>query len=243
MRTQLFVLLAGSLLAACGGDDNGTTMPDAKVYKDAAIDSPPACAVMGPLGMLGFGSSTMRASGDFFQMPTSGPLMGKTIFFIGAGLPGSTATSADVLAFSIVKSTTGSGFVTGTAENFSTDPTMQTATYQASVYGDYNSQTKSAAQILWASSGSITLSKIGETDGSQIDGTVSATNYRQIDQMTGADTPGGCTLALAGMSFALVQKAAPATSENPASEAWQPSPEDLAAMASQYGKLTQLRGE
>lgn len=240
MRTQLFVLLAGSLLAACGGGD-GAQMPDAKVYMDMAIDMPPACTVMGPLSMLGFGSSAMRASGDWFQMPTQGPLMGKTVFFIGAGLPGSTATSADVLAFQVVKGT--SGFATGSAHNFSTDPKMPAADYQAYVFGDYNSSSKTAAQVLWASSGSITITKIGESDASQIDGSVAATNYRQIDTSTGADTPGGCTLMLAGVSFALVQKNAPASPENPASEAWQPGPADMAAMASQVEKLTALRGQ
>jgi hypothetical protein len=240
MRTQLFVVLAGSLLAACGGGD-GSSQPDAKVYMDAAIDAPPVCAVVLPSGTVPIGTTAMRASGNWFQMPTSGPLMGKTVFFIGVGLPGSTAASADVLAFQVIKPT--GGFTTNTPINFEADPTMNTAPAAAYVMADYNSSTKTAAQLMWASSGSITLTAIGQANGNMISGSVAATNYREINQMTGADVAGGCTLHLDGVSFALTQMSSPAAPENPASEAYQPTPADMAAIASEIGRLSALRGQ
>lgn len=240
MRTQLFVVFAVSSLVACGGEDAPST-PDAKVYMDAAPDTAPACGITGPLGQLSFGSMQMRQSGDWFQTPTSGPLMGRTVFYIGAGLPGSTATAADVLSFQVVKPMTGD-FTTGSAINFDADPTSTTAVASSYVVVDYNSSTKTSAQVLWAGSGSITLTAIGEDNGDMITGSVSTTSYREINQMTGADIAGGCTLDLMGISFALTQMASPFAPEKHSSDEFVLTPEDQEFLAGEMQRLSTLRG-
>lgn len=241
MRTQLFVAFAMSSLVACGGDDAPVT-PDAKVYMDAAPDTAPVCGITGPLGQLSFGTMQMRASGDWFQSPTSGPLMGRTIFFIGAGLPGSTSASADVLSFQVIKPETGD-FPTGSAINFEPSPTSTTVVANSYLLADYNSASKTSAQVLWAGSGSITITAIGEGDGDMITGSVAATSYREINQMTGADVAGGCTLDLMGVNFALTQMAAPFAPDKLSSDEFVLTPDDEAFLRDQVDRLSTLRGQ
>jgi hypothetical protein len=212
MRSSLFLLLAVPLVAC--GDDDGTkiTVPDAKVFMDAAIDAPPACSVDESLGMLAVGSMQMRRMGDWFDVATSGPDQGKTYFYTVAVAPTSTQTAIDAVLVEYVKPA--SGFVTGSPLNFITDPTSSAAGPVAYVFGDLNPQAETLAHFYWASNGSMTLQNIGETNGSLITGSVSQTNFRQINEMTGADVPGGCTTSMTGMTFALQQQASAATGKS-----------------------------
>lgn len=244
MRTQLFVAFAMSSLVACGGEDAPST-PDAKVYMDAPPDMTPACLAESPPGALSLGSTQMRSAGDYFVVPTSGPQMGKTVFFMGAGLPGSTATAADVLAFEYVEPDSG-GFVTDAPVSFETNGAAGTYVAASYILADYNSTAKTIGQVFWASSGALTLTDIGESDGSMITGSVNTTNYREISQTTGMDVSGGCTASLMGLSFALTQMepAMPfAPDKTPAGELVELSQADMLFLYGEIERLKSLRGQ
>lgn len=241
MRTQLFVAFAMSSLVACGGEDAPAT-PDAKVYMDAPPDMTPACTVMSDLGSVAYGTMQMRRAGDFISTLTSGPLTGRTVFAIGIGLPGGSDTAVDVLFFQVLKPMT-DDFTTGSAISFETNPAASTFNAVAYVAGDYNPQAKTIAQLLYAGSGAITLENIGESDGSQITGSVNATSYREINQMTGADIAGGCTANLTGFSFALTQMNAPFAPGKLSTDELGLTPADTAFLLDQVTRLTAPHGQ
>lgn len=224
MRSQLFVLSVGFLIG-CGGGSDKPKLPDAKVFMDAAIDAAPVCSVKCESnicdGMNGspapgtsdfpalvLGSEQMRVSGNWFYSPTMGGLMGRTIFSVG-GSVNDVGGTRDIIIFDVVKPQPGN-FPTNTAINFDPDPTAATPVAYALFFGDavvVNDQIQSIAQLYYASNGSTTLTAIGETDGQQITGTITATNFREVDQMSGADVPGGCTASLGGLNYFLTQMA------------------------------------
>jgi hypothetical protein len=210
MRSLSFLLLAAPLVACGGDDDGGNSTPDAKVFMDAAIDAPPACAVDDSLGQIATGTMQARRMGDWFEVPTMGPKANRTVFYVYGVVATSTQTALDLVFVEYVKPTTG-GFVTNSPLNFITETTSTTLGVTAFVLADVNPATESVAQVYFASSGSLTLQNIGEEDGSLITGSVSQTNFREINQMTGADVAGGCTTMLPSMTFALTQMAAAAT--------------------------------
>jgi hypothetical protein len=201
-------------LAACGG--GGNSKPDAKIFLDAAIDAPPTCGVMANLGgPFSLGSMTDRVGDgtpagdmpvDWFSVPTTGAFAGRTVFGFGGRLPGSNAAIADVLFVDVVKPTAGP-FPLNTAQNFNADPNSVyvAASYLFADVDLADATGNTFAQILWANSGTVTLTSVGETTGGNNDGMITATNYREVDRMTGADAPGGCTTTLAGLNFFLRQ--------------------------------------
>lgn len=191
-------------LVACGGDD-GTSIkiPDAKVFQDAPIDVSTACSA--PAMIPGGGSiGTMampaaRQSGDWIEADTDG-----NIAFELAFRP-SSSDMQNVLVFVVPKPEQGP--FTAMAypldpDPMSTDPDNAFAYMQANI--DVNAGT--VGRVLFASSGSITFSAIGQNANDLITGTLSAVNFREIDLNTAADVPGGCTSMLgADVEFFLKQ--------------------------------------
>lgn len=210
MRSSLLILLAACPLVACGGDDDGgksiTPLPDSggQVFMDAAIDAPAACAVDSSIGTVAVGSMQMREQGDWFDTIGSGPLMGRSYFYVLSVLPTSAQTAIDAVIVEVLKPMNGN-YTTNQALNFEASPTAATYTAIAYVLGDLNPQTETIGQFYWANNGSVTLTAIGEANGSMITGSATQTNFREIDGMTGADVAGGCTTSMTGMTFALTQ--------------------------------------
>lgn len=204
MRTQMFGSILLAALVGCGGGGGGNNRPDAKIFLDAPIDAPATCSVMNDLGGLSLGSMAMPVSNNWFETPMSGPFMNRTVLSIGGRLPSSTAALLDVLIVDYVKPVAGN-FTTNNPVNFDPNPN---SVYEAASYvfgdADPNSNPLQVANFYYASNGSITLTQVGEAEGSPINGTVAATNYRDVDDQ-GADVPNGCTTALMGLSFNLVQ--------------------------------------
>jgi hypothetical protein len=71
-----------------------------------------------------------------------------------------------------------------------------------------NKLTSTIKNFYWADSGSITMTEIGETNGSAIKGAVMMTTYREVDQQTGASIDDGCTTMLVALTFEMIQDAA-----------------------------------
>lgn len=202
MRTQMFGLsLAVSALVGCGGGGGGSKGPDSKIFLDAPVDQQAACAVMASLGGLNL-VSTMPD--DWIDTNRGGSLAGRTVLTIGGRLPSSTAALIDALIVDYVKPTAG-GFTLNTAVNFDPNPAAAPYVAAAYVFGDLdpNVTPNTVQNFYYASTGSITLTSVGETSGAAIKGSVSATNFREIDD-NNADVPGGCTTALTALNFDVV---------------------------------------
>lgn len=152
------------------------------------------------IASLTLGSVAMPVTYNWFTMPTQGPWIGKTVFTIEANL---SAVSDDALYIHVVKPDAGQ-FLTSTAINFDPSPTalMVADSY---ILEDRNPQTMLYTRILYANTGSITFTDIGENSDDLINGTVAVTNYREIDEISGADVDGGCTTVLGGLTFYLKQ--------------------------------------
>ena len=200
--------LALMSVVACGGDDPKPmiTTPDAKVFMDAP--APPPCSVdKAGFGTLGLGTMAAPLESDWFEMPTMGPYMGKTVFALGGGLPGSTMTVRDTLIILLPK---GTGGFPMTAQMLDTtgNPTATTPAY-GYILGDYDTGTMDFVNLYWPSSGSITVTAIAEPDGSAITGSVTAIDFREIDDS--GDVANGCTTKIGGLNFNLKQKAMAAT--------------------------------
>jgi hypothetical protein len=165
-----------------------------------------------------------------FDTPTDGPNKGKKVFTMGLLFPNTT----NAVIFEVVKPA--AGFANGMSVNFDPSPT---AAYMAASYllGGLDQQAMTVKQLMYASNGSLTFSAIAEAPGSSINGTVTPTNYREIDQMTGADVAGGCTSALQGAQFFLKEKAAFAPSDAAQPEFQVMSPAQLAALRAQLDRL------
>ncbi|MBA2540858.1 MAG: hypothetical protein H0V17_14560 [Deltaproteobacteria bacterium] len=159
---------------------------------------------------------------NWYEKPATGPNMTKRIFVLGARLPpdiDTDTTNADpnIIIFELVS--TNETFVLNQPTNFSTDPavvgsvtgfnSMGSTAYQAAAYLIGNvSSTGMFTHLYSSSSGSITLTAAGTTADTEIRGSVTATNFREVDGQ--AEIAGGCTGALDGMSFAMIQGAAAA---------------------------------
>jgi hypothetical protein len=105
-------------------------------------------------------------------------------------------------------------FPANTAVGF--DPTSGAAAgmtaYAAAalIKGDLHPLDGTVQNFYWADSGSITVTEIGEADGSAIKATVMMTTYREVDQQTGDSITDGCTTMLVSLTFHLIQDAAAA---------------------------------
>jgi hypothetical protein len=140
----------------------------------------------------------------WFTVPTQGPWMGKTVFAVGAFLPAmGGGQSDDALFIQVVKPDQGQ-WPTATAINFDPDATML-MTANSYILEDLNQTAGTYNRILYASSGSVTFTDIGEQANDLITGTVAASNYREINKTSGADVAGGCTTSMMQLKFYLKQ--------------------------------------
>jgi hypothetical protein len=197
-------------LVACGGDDPKpmVTTPDAKVFMDAP--PPPECSVdKAGFGNLGLGTAMAPVSGDWFIMPTSGPYNGKVVFALGGTLGDPQAPIVDSLNILLPKNANGNFPMTATDLDTTGTPTATTPAY-AFILGDYVKASMELTNLYWPSTGAITVTAIGETDGAAITGSVSMMNFREVDDQ-GSDIAGGCTTKIGGLSFNLKQMAMAAT--------------------------------
>ena len=191
-------------LVACGGDDKPTVTVkvDAKVFQDAP--PPPPCGVdAAGFGTLSLGSTAMPVTGDWIDLPAdnmTGPYMGKTTFVLAGNLPGSTMTLRDPLIIIVPKGN--AGFPTG-AVTLDPDPNSTTPAAYGYILGDFDTGTNEFVNLYWPSTGSITITAISEADGGAITGSVSAINFREVDDS--GDVAGGCTTKIGGLNFTLKQ--------------------------------------
>ncbi len=192
MRTQMFGSFLLVALVGCGG--GGDSKPDAKIFLDAAIDAPPMCGIPSAPLNGSVGSVATPAMGNFFQNPTSGQYMGRTIFALGILLPSGTVALADSIEVVAAKPTTGP-FPKNTAIPFEINPAVMAPAGRSVGFGDEDSATMTVQNLYWPSSGSITYSAIAEATGSTITAQMAMTTYREIDE-NGADIVGGCTMAI-----------------------------------------------
>ncbi len=90
MRIQLFgsSLVAVAALVGCSGNDGKIKVPDAKVFKDSAIDAPHMCLTMAALGSGSVGTAAAPAMRQNFYKDM---MTGTTFFGIKISLD-STAT-------------------------------------------------------------------------------------------------------------------------------------------------------
>ncbi|HEY4056394.1 MAG TPA: hypothetical protein VGM39_07285, partial [Kofleriaceae bacterium] len=99
MRTSfLFVssVLFIAAIAACGGDDGGNKINDAGGSGSDAGSGSATCDIMANYTVPDVGTMAAPIEDNYFDMPTSGQLMGRTIFTpVLGGLAGSTMTSTD----------------------------------------------------------------------------------------------------------------------------------------------------
>jgi hypothetical protein len=205
MRYQMSGFAFLFAVVGCGGNGDGgkvMVMADAKSVMDAPADAAKVCSVMSSLGALSLGAMT-AVTNDFFIGPDANT-NNKVIFLLAAGLPGSMQGNADVLAVEVVKPQ--AGFLPNMTYNFDPNPTNAMYAAQSYILEDFTGM--AYTRVLHASTGSVTFTSIGEADNASIKGSVAATNYREIDEQTGADVAMGCTTSLMGLQFNLIQKAA-----------------------------------
>ncbi len=200
------------LFVAVGCGSDGTKKPmllDSKVFLDAGADAAPTCGIKTMFGGLTLGTAAMPAGmaspSDWFDNPTMGPNMGKTVLSIGARLPDSTATEIDLFILEYVKPQP--AFKLNMAVPFDPNPAQNPATAYAYIFSDLDSTGMMYNNFYFASSGSITLTAVNEADGGITSGTMAAANFREVDESTNMDIAGGCTSMFAGLSFNLKQTA------------------------------------
>jgi hypothetical protein len=171
---------------------------------DAMIDAPHTCYVPAMLGTLTLGTQANPVVRNWFSVPTSGPNAGKTTFSIGGTL--SSQAPVNIVVIDVAKS--GNNFMTNQPYVFSTDanPTLAFVA-RAYVLGDYDTANSTWKQYLYSANGSITFTQIAEAPGSSINGSVTMTDFREVNETTGAVIAGGCTSQFAGMTFYLTQMA------------------------------------
>ncbi|MCW5804055.1 MAG: DUF4215 domain-containing protein [Deltaproteobacteria bacterium] len=168
------------------------------------------CAVKDDLTSLSIGSQQQRATGDWFDTPAQGPNAGRKEFVIGARLPADLDNSNNTNDGMIVELFATAGvFVANQAKNFDTSPgaASNMVAYDAAAFvlGDFD-QAGTVLNLYWARNGSITLSAVGEANGAAITGTVTATDFADVDE-TGNVIPGGCTTKMGGLQLFLTQMA------------------------------------
>jgi hypothetical protein len=200
-RSAIALALLSTPMFACGGDDGGgnnTPMPDAKVFMDAAIDSPPACALPASFPGGTLGSDAMRQSLNWISKNA------QTMAITFRILIPLDMTNKNFVQFVVPKQ--GASWTVNTPLNFEADPTkLATAAAFALVAENLNTQTGTADKLYLASSGSITFTEIAQTAGAKITFSTTAANFRQVDAMTGAVVAGGCT-TMVGMHQVYVQQ-------------------------------------
>lgn len=207
---------------ACGGGDSPTPTP---VNPDgpATPDTPEVvqCAVIDPIGGLTFGTAAMPQQTcmmngadvpcNFINTPTMGPNTGVQEFSIAAFLPPEADGDMDPTDALIV--TYSLPFVNNTARNLDTAGGIAngTASYQARaiILGDFNQAGSTVQNLYLASNGAITLTQSGVTAGSTIAGSLSMSDFREVDPASGADIVDGCATSFS-LSFGVLQEAAPA---------------------------------
>jgi hypothetical protein len=188
--------LSGDAQGSGGDGGNGDGMT-----ADAMPDAQHICYVPAMIQMLSLGSMAQPAMSQWFQVPTTGPNAGKTTFTLGGQL--GQQAPITVIGVEVAKS---GNFQTNQAYPFSTNADPNVAfTARAYLYGDYDMSSSTSKQYLYASNGSITFTAIGETAGSMITGSMSLTDFREVNETTGAVIAGGCTTQLAGMVFYLTE--------------------------------------
>lgn len=197
LSVVLFSLVALPLVA-CGGDDDGggkVVIPDAKVFMDAP-PPPPPCLLESSYPAFTLPSQG-RATNDWIRVGTSGPLQGVTYFGITIILddPGLTDVT-----FIVPKP--GVGWDLDVPYAFVTDPNATQA--EAISFAGENDAAGNPTRTLWPSNGTITFSEIGQNQGDNVTVTVSATNYREVDD-DGNDVPNGCTTSFGGITMNLTQ--------------------------------------
>lgn len=216
MRIQLFgsSLLAVAALVGCGGDDGHIKVPDAKVFKDSAIDAPHMCLSMASLGSGSVGTMAVPqpAGGTGMSWFYKNSMTG-TIYF-GIAIKMNNDATPDVVYF-IVDEPSG-GFVSGVPYSWITDPTSS-ATGAVSFLDTDVDASNNTTQELWPQNGTIQFSMIAKTAGANVFATVSATTYKEIDD-NGALVAGGCTSMLGGMNLYLKNTNAAPTRLAPADD-------------------------
>jgi hypothetical protein len=198
----MFVPMVLAFAGAACGDDGGSGTPDAPMIDAPPADTAPACtALMAMYGGLTFGSMNMRQSGDWVTTDQNNV----TAFVLAARLPGSSMdnTAIDGMVITATKPT--AGFTLNTPLSFDPSPTAQDPLASISIVADLNLTTMTAAQAFQGANGTLTLSAVGEANGNPTTGVVSAVNFREINQTTGADVPSGCTSMIMGMNFFLTE--------------------------------------
>lgn len=205
MRNRLSAVLV-TFAAACGGGDTPTPVPVADSPAPIPDTGPLACSVGDFSGGLTLGSTAMRVSNDWFTEPAmaGAPNEGKISLIVGARLPDDGGANPDIFITEVVEQN--AIFPLNTAINY--EPSGTATTYNASsfIFGNFSQATSSLDHFYLASSGSITLTAVGQSDGNPIDGTTTAAAYRELDEQ-GADVAGGCATNIGVLEFHLVQMA------------------------------------
>jgi hypothetical protein len=201
MRTAIALLIVSGCYPELPRLDS-----DAQGPSDAGTDTTPdarLCFLPADLMTPTIGTGSDPAIGEFFDTPVMGPNQGKKMFFLGGVFGG--ASPVNGMGIEVVKPAT--GFATNQAYPFQMtwNPTVAYTT-AAYLLGDYDQATGKAKQMLVASNGSITFTAIGETSGAAIRGSVSMTSFREVDQKTYLDLPGGCTSQFTSLTFELKQQ-------------------------------------
>jgi hypothetical protein len=206
MRFLTTVTMSLVTAAACGGGGNNPP--------PVIIDSPPPPPDAAPAacpanaGMLSLGTDAAPVENEWFFTPMTGPNTGMKTFEVGGTLPG--GSTKDVLIAQFVMP-----FTTGVARTFQTDATSTASfTAQSLIFGNFNATAMTVDHLMFAGSGSITLTQVGEAATQITKGNVTATAYREIDGMTNADVAGGCSTMLGGLTFVLKEKPAPFQDED-----------------------------
>ncbi len=179
-----------------GSDDNGGTI-------DAMPDAMHACYTPATIQMLTLGMPGQPAVSDWFQTPTTGPNASKKMFVVAGQL--GQQPPVTVVGVEVVKPS--AGYVLNQPYVFSTDANPNLAyTARAYLYGDYDSGGGTYKQYLFASNGSITFTAINDVPGSQITGTMTTVDFREVTESTCAVVQGGCMTQIMGMQVYLQQQ-------------------------------------
>ena len=236
MRYQMFgcSLLLAAVAVGCGGDDgNKVHVPDAKVFQDAPasmVDAPPPCVTPASIGQLMIGTSTMPATFSGTQPAPISKTSGGIVFF---GL-GFYMDQAKKTAMTLIVPKPANGFQTNTMYTYDPDYNSQAPAALAYIEDGLDSTGMTSAHLLYASTGSIKFTAIGQTQGASVNGTAAMATFREIDDTTGADIAGGCTTTSAGVSFFTTQNVAVAFVPPPDSPAMKWAAQHLDMLAAEH---------
>jgi len=200
MLNRLFAVLVVPLATACGGGGSPPPVivdsPPDKEDSPAALECPPT----GLAGAIGTDADPAGPDGcgagacDWYQVPTMGPNTGVNTFAFAIGIEG----TDDQLQFDFA-----SPFLLNMPQNFLTDATSTTAFPASAAYLQVVGG--NVERLMFPMDGTITLTAQSDALNGLTKGTISMTNFREIDQTTGADVAGGCTNTVNGLTFVLEQ--------------------------------------